>query len=372
MADISAWSQDQLKRFIIQLINAKRYGKELPNGDLSKVGDFLQFNGVNWVPVAVSAGSSPLTTKGDLYGFSTVNARIPVGADTFVLTADSTQALGVKWAAASGFTPPTGTGFAHVTGGALDAASKLVDTADINNNQVTYSKIQNVINNNVFLGNTAGAGNPVQELTAGTATSLLLLFTTLSKGLVPASGGGTTNFLRADGTWAAPPAGGSPPTGTGFRHVTAGVEDAATKLVDTADINANQVTYAKIQKVVANNTVLGNIAGANSDAQEVSMTSLAGILKGISLTTVEVSLGSAPDARRSGHFTITNLGIGGKPVFIQQAVGPYTGKGTRADEAEMDQINITAVQSGAFNVVAYWEAKHRVRGNFKFNYFVGG
>lgn len=48
------------------------------------------------------SGSSPLTTKGDLYGFSTVNARIPVGTNGQVLTADSTQALGVKWAAAPG------------------------------------------------------------------------------------------------------------------------------------------------------------------------------------------------------------------------------------------------------------------------------
>ena len=47
------------------------------------------------------AGTSPLTTKGDLFGHSTVDARIPVGADTFVLTADSAQALGVKWAATS-------------------------------------------------------------------------------------------------------------------------------------------------------------------------------------------------------------------------------------------------------------------------------
>ena len=42
---------------------------------------------------------------------------------------------------------------------------------------------------------------------------------------------------------------GSTPTGTGFRHVTAGVEDAAAKLVDTADVNDNQVTYVKMQDV---------------------------------------------------------------------------------------------------------------------------
>ncbi len=37
------------------------------------------------------------TTKGDLEGFSTVAARIPVGTDDDVLTADSSAALGVSW-----------------------------------------------------------------------------------------------------------------------------------------------------------------------------------------------------------------------------------------------------------------------------------
>jgi hypothetical protein len=48
-------------------------------------------------------------------------------------------------------------------------------------------------------------------LTASTATvqtALLDAFTSTTKGLTPASGGGTTNFLRADGTWAAPAGGG--------------------------------------------------------------------------------------------------------------------------------------------------------------------
>ena len=36
-------------------------------------------------------------------------------------------------------------------------------------------------------------------------------FSSGSAGLAPASGGGTTNFLRADGTWAAPGGGGSGP-----------------------------------------------------------------------------------------------------------------------------------------------------------------
>lgn len=43
------------------------------------------------------AALSPLTTKGDIIGFSTVNARLGVGADGTVLTADSAQATGIKW-----------------------------------------------------------------------------------------------------------------------------------------------------------------------------------------------------------------------------------------------------------------------------------
>jgi len=49
-----------------------------------------------------AGGASPLTTKGDLYGFSTIDARIPIGTNGHVLTADSTQTLGLKWAAVSG------------------------------------------------------------------------------------------------------------------------------------------------------------------------------------------------------------------------------------------------------------------------------
>ena len=49
-----------------------------------------------------AASPSPLTTKGDLFGFDTGDARIPVGADGLVLTADSAEALGLKWAAAGG------------------------------------------------------------------------------------------------------------------------------------------------------------------------------------------------------------------------------------------------------------------------------
>lgn len=50
----------------------------------------------------VCSGTTPVTTKGDLYTFSTVPARLPVGTDGFYLVADSTQTTGIKWAALTG------------------------------------------------------------------------------------------------------------------------------------------------------------------------------------------------------------------------------------------------------------------------------
>jgi hypothetical protein len=47
-------------------------------------------------------GSSPLTTKGDIYTFTTVDARLGVGADNTCLIADSTQATGLRWGSCSG------------------------------------------------------------------------------------------------------------------------------------------------------------------------------------------------------------------------------------------------------------------------------
>ena len=68
-----------------------------------------RYDGTNWVVVAGdgsagatgASGTASLTTKGDLQGYSTTAARIAVGADGTLLTADSTQTTGIKWAAAA-------------------------------------------------------------------------------------------------------------------------------------------------------------------------------------------------------------------------------------------------------------------------------
>jgi len=62
--------------------------------------NLYKYTGSAWVNID-SGSTSPLTTKGDLYTYSTADTRLAVGTNGQVLTADSTTATGLKWAAAS-------------------------------------------------------------------------------------------------------------------------------------------------------------------------------------------------------------------------------------------------------------------------------
>jgi hypothetical protein len=94
----------------------------------------------------------------------------------------------------------------------------------------------------------------------------------------------------------------------------------------------------------------------------------------IPITTVEILVCVEP-AQYSGHFQISGTDlVPGKPVMIQQAVGPYTGKGTLMDEAEMDQVTVTAIVLNPTTIQAYWVCQPfngPISGYLKFNYFIG-
>jgi lysophospholipase L1-like esterase len=91
---------------------------------------------------------------------------------------------------------------------------------------------------------------------------------------------------------------------------------------------------------------------------------------GGAINLVEVDLGASPAT--AGKFLISGLtGLtAGSRVRIEQAVGPYTGKGTLADEYEMDAVRASGTVSSATDITALWNSAGAVRGNFKFLYDV--
>lgn len=147
-----------------------------------------------------SAGGfvSPLTTKGDVLGFDTVANRIPVGADGTVLTADSTQALGVRWTAAAGSGTVTSAALADgsavpiytISGSPVVAAGTLTYTL---NTQTA---------NKVFAGPTSGgAAQPAfRSLVAADFPSLVGLASSLTT-LTQAGGASQVYTIPAGAQW---------------------------------------------------------------------------------------------------------------------------------------------------------------------------
>jgi hypothetical protein len=93
----------------------------------------------------VTPATSPLTTKGDLFTFSTTAARLPVGTNGQVLTADSAEATGLKFATpapaggmtqlATGSLSGTTTTISSISGAYKNLVIRL-DSPDVNNNTV--------------------------------------------------------------------------------------------------------------------------------------------------------------------------------------------------------------------------------------------
>lgn len=106
--------------------------------------------------------------KGDLAVGTGANtaSRLAVGTNGHVLTADSAEATGVKWASVSGGVADGDKGDITVSGSGA--------TWTIDNDAVTYAKIQNVSATDKILGRaTAGAGD-VEEITCTAAGRALL------------------------------------------------------------------------------------------------------------------------------------------------------------------------------------------------------
>ncbi len=91
-------------------------------------GQVLAVSGGGVPAWTTTADVTPLTTKGDLFTFTTVDARLGIGANNTVLTADSAEATGMKWATPAGGGKVLQVVYASVNSGATTSSTSLVDT----------------------------------------------------------------------------------------------------------------------------------------------------------------------------------------------------------------------------------------------------
>lgn len=197
-----------------------------------------------------------------------------------------------------------------------------------------------------------GAQTPAQ------ITAALNVFSSTLKGLAPLSGGGTTNFLRADGTWAAPP-GATSGTVTSVSGVTA--NGVSFSIANPTTTPAITITLGAItpSSVAATGTVSGsNLSGTNTGDQtsvtgnagtatkwltartlgitgdlvwtSPSLDGSANVTAAGTLATVNSNVGSFGSATQVATFTVNGKGLttAAANVTITPAVGSITGLGT--------------------------------------------
>ena len=127
------------------------------------------YSGSAWV--SIGGAGSPLTTKGDLYTYSTTDARLGVGTNGQILTADSAEATGLKWATAA-----SGGGMTLISTTTLTGASVVLSSIP-----QTYKDLYIIVQNfqgdgsdrtmEMRFNNDSGANRHAVQLVYGTSVN---------------------------------------------------------------------------------------------------------------------------------------------------------------------------------------------------------
>lgn len=176
---------------LLALENKIGSGNSAPIGGTGKF--LLTSNGDGssaWQPSGASA-PSPLTTKGDLYTYTSVNARLPVGADGYSLVADSTQTTGLRWnnGGSGNVSGPTSAvvgdiaTFDSTTGTLIADSGKVLPSTNI----VGTSDTQTLINKSI-----SGSSNTLTNIPLATAVSGVLPVANGGTGVTSSTGTGNT------------------------------------------------------------------------------------------------------------------------------------------------------------------------------------
>ena len=231
---------------------------------------------------AIPSGStSPLTTKGDLYTYSTADARLPVGLDTQVLVADSTEATGMKWVSQSAVTA-TGYygGYQDVTiQQNLTINSPKLAALNVVDLQNGFSIVDRIA---TFTGSRSGTTLTVTAITSGTIYNGMSLFGTgWQDAVVTGSISGTT--LTVTGVTSGTLVPGTFITGTGISADTrityylSGTGGIGTYIIDNAQTVSSTTITGFSTRIVGLLTGSGGTGTyITSDSGVIASTSITG------------------------------------------------------------------------------------------------
>ena len=236
---------------------------------------------------------------------------------------------------------------------------------------------QAAIANNTVLGNISGATAIPVGLTQTQLTTLINVFTATLSGAVPFSGGGTVNFLRADGTWQVPAGSAAIPNDTVLGNISGGTAAAValTQTQLTSLINAFTATLSGAVPAsgggtatwlradgtfttvpltaIGNDTVLGNVSGGSATPVALTQTQLTTLINVFTSTlsgAVPASGGGTTNfLRADGTFaTPPGSSTGANPTALVGLL-PVNGTATtflRSDGAPELDVSIAPTWSG--------------------------
>jgi len=208
---------------------------------------------------------------------------------------------------------------------------------------VTLADMANLSANSIIGNNTGSAATPI-ALTQAQVTAMLNQFSSTLQGVVPASGGGTTNFLRADGTWAAAGGGGGGVTDGDYGDITV----SGSNTIWTID---NQVvTFAKMQNV-ATGTLFGRTDAGSGVAGSITIGT--GLTGSASTLTANLSVGVnngqsvIGGARASENLTLssTSNATKGKILFGTSAYDEANNRLGIIQQSPTSRLHINANQN---------------------------